>query len=408
LTASTNAENDFDAMASADVRTERWSVKGTEYKKLVDAVDEYEKLLLARQTLVETWMEFTALVAEREKKQDGLGDLLGDSDVLKDIGEQLSGDVIASAEDLTARKKSVDGLVASVGSMVDLASALTTVGVRAKKDANMKRLVELWEWLVSIITSATELEALRKEARTLLDAVLAEDKPAAPATQPTPATRTPPVHVNPIQISTVPMPDADEMLTILDFGRHKAAAMGDVSDAIRAWIESPDADAEGLGGFSVNLVEEPGAAAKTVLGFGSVRAFAEPEAFRAFRNLGEAPSITEQVGSVAAEGDGRDLGSPAVTVELAAARQPPESVELFGIVETPEEARRTQFRTNLLFATLVGAIAVVSGLAANYVGKDAFGSPGDYLGLLTWGTAGTALGQFLKSVPAITPFLPKR
>jgi hypothetical protein len=168
IAASRQAENDFDAMAAADVRAERWSIKGSEFKKLVDAVDVYEKLLLSRQTLAESWIDFLQLLQAAEVKWEiDLRRYLPDGNVQRGILDALVDGTIALPDDITARKTTVDALLKTVQSMNELAFALTTIGRWAKSNDTKDQLRKLWQKLASIITSATEIEALQKESRTL-------------------------------------------------------------------------------------------------------------------------------------------------------------------------------------------------------------------------------------------------
>ncbi len=310
--ASIRAESDFDALGALDTRNDRWGVKGSEYQKLFDAEAAYEKLLLGRQGLASQWAEYLARLVEARvpagQDELTLRDRARQTPLHQDVVEALTGDVLTSADAITNAKTTVETLGATVGSMADVGATLATIKSWTKPGSDSrKKLQDLWEQLATVVDPETELEALRKAVRTLLDTVL--------------------VGLRPVR---------------------RPRRIGDTE-------------------IVVDDIRELGLTARSL---------------------------------VAAQTDFPLFTS--VAIQLPRARVTPAVRQIEEPLETPADARAAHTRANFAYAIAVGALVIISGMATQYYAKDTFGSPSDYLAVLTWGLGAVTIGQFLKSAAGIS------
>lgn len=87
--------------------------------------------------------------------------------------------------------------------------------------------------------------------------------------------------------------------------------------------------------------------------------------------------------------------------EIAGRRPTPAPTSVAATTETPGDARLNQLWINVRYGALIGAVALVAGLATQYYSNATFGSISDYVGLLTWGFSGAAAGGLIKNLGGI-------
>jgi hypothetical protein len=176
--ASARALRDFNALGSLESRNRRWAADGEEYGKLAANEQAFESLLVRRQDLALAWLAFVAEMTEVQKHRDGtppLEDLVQRSDTRRAVREALGADIIATSRELERSLRLVDEATATVGTLNDLAGSLWTIhALIPSASTHAEALDVLWAELAAMPNPATDVEPLRKAAKALLDAVLAE------------------------------------------------------------------------------------------------------------------------------------------------------------------------------------------------------------------------------------------
>jgi hypothetical protein len=299
-----SAKRDYGAAGSLEARTERWGSKGTELQKLYDNEIKYEELLGFRERLVRAWNGFLGRLvqADAENPTKTLVALASDS-VGKIVGGVLTDGAIPSAAELIRRKAAAEELASTVGSMGEVAASLALIEHWILPgSAQRGKLTDLWEKLASVVDPKGDLEAVRKEARTVMDAVIDEraKRPAARANL--------------------------ELQGILPID---------------------------LGFTDAGVVE---------------------------------------------------LSNALIPSERAV----PPADQARDIVLVEAQAVRAQSAMTVIYTLLVTIVALTTGMATQYYGVDAFGTPNHYLSVFTWAFAGATAASLIKNLTGILAVLGRR